>query len=141
MKVLYCTQFGGLGLIPGTSLWVPTCPYVVDKPALKHTNSRAIIAPCKDARIPNRAAYPKIARNPVPIPLKPLRPASIRAPKPFQSDAGCPTPQIRKGAEWNSLKRFFALWAPRQLGPRLLRNRPAGGTNRPGARAQTHARR
>ena len=74
---------------------------------------------------------PKIAQTP--------RLASIRAPKSLHSAAGSPTPHIRKGAKWNSLKRFFALRSPAQLGPRLLRTRPTGDTNRLSARAQTHA--
>ena len=34
---------------------------------------------------------------------------------------------------------IFALRSPAQLGPRLLRTRPAGDTNRRVTRAQTHA--
>ena len=118
----------------------PSWPSMSESQSLILANSRAIISSCTDSCI-LRQASPDGARGPVPIPLKPPRPASIRAPKPFQSAAGCPTPQIRKGAKWNSLKQFFALRAPPQLGPRLLRPQPAGDTNRPGARAQTHARR
>ena len=45
------------------------------------------------------------------------------------------------GSLWNTLQRFFALRPPAQLGSQLLRPRSAGGTNRPGVRAPTHARR
>ena len=118
----------------------PSWPSMSESQSLILANSRAIISPCTDTRIPAQTS-PDSARGPVPNPLKPPRLASIRAPKPFQSAAGSPTPHIRKGAEWNSLKRFLGVPALAQLGPRLLRPQPAGGTNRPCARAQTHARR
>ena len=70
------------------------------------------------APVPHRAAVVS-AVDPVAILLKPALPASIRGPKALQTALKCPRPQIRKGAEWNTLKHFFV---EEFLGPAGCRN-------------------
>ena len=79
--------------------------------------------------IPRRAkATP--AKTAVPFLLRPHRAASIRAPKPSKTAPNSPAAHIRKGAKWNTLKRFLGLQPPGspQKAPetvaRLLRHLP-----------------
>ena len=70
------------------------------------------------ASAPNGAATVG-ALDPVAILLKPALSAFIRGPKALQTALKCPRPQIRKGAEWNTLKHFFV---EELLGPAGCRN-------------------
>ena len=58
------------------------------------------------ASVPHRAAVAS-AVDPVPILLKPALPASIRGPKALHNRPKCPSLQIRRRAEWSTVKHFF----------------------------------
>ena len=97
----------------------PGAPYL--RSALTSTNARAIILPMRNpplASAPYGAAAFS-ARDPVSILLKPALPAFICGSRAFQNPPKCPSLQIRKGAEWNTLKRFFGGGFPSRLSGRL----------------------
>ena len=89
--------------------------------SLTSTNARAIILPMRNpplASAPYGAAAFS-ALDPVSILLKPALPAFICGSRAFQNPPKCPSLQIRKGAEWNTLKRFFGGGFPSRLSGRL----------------------
>ena len=95
----------GVGLPAQMSLWSRSAL----RSALTSTNARAIILPMRNpplASAPYGAAAVS-ARDPVSILLKPALPASIRGSRAFQNPPKCPSLQIRKGAEWNTLKQLL----------------------------------